>query len=226
MGQKVHPLSFRLGIVEPWRSRWYARKKDFGDLVVQDKRIRDYVKKSYDFAGIARIDVERTREEVRVSLFCARPGVIIGRKGAEVEKLRGHLEGIVSGKVDIRIEEIHHPELNAQLVAQTIAEQLNKRASFKRTVRRSAETTLEAGAKGVRIRLAGRLGGAEMSRKEMISLGSIPLHTLRAKIDYGFAEANTTYGNIGVKVWIHHGLGQDLGETIKEAGRAVNAKTN
>ena len=192
MGQKINPLSFRLGITENWRSRWYSRKKEFGDLVVADKKIRDHLKQNYAFAGLARIDIERTREEVRVTLHCARPGVIIGRKGAEVDKLRGKLEEIVGGKADIRIEEVTHPELNAQLVAQAIAEQLAKRSSFKRTVRRAAETTMDAGAEGVRIRLAGRLGGAEMSRKEMVSLGSIPLHTLRAKIEYGFTEATTS----------------------------------
>lgn len=224
MGQKVHPLSFRLGIVEEWRSRWYARKKDFGRLVVQDKHVRDFVKKGYAFAAIGRIDIERTRDEVCVTLHCARPGVIIGRKGVEIEKLRGHLEGIVGGKVDIRIEEIHHSELNGQLVAETIAEQLSKRASFKRTIRRAAETTMDSGAKGVRIRLAGRLGGTEMSRRELLSLGSIPLHTLRAKIDYGFAEAATTYGNIGVKVWIHRGLADEIVGTQKETGRAAHAK--
>jgi len=225
MGQKVHPLSFRLGITESWRSRWYARKKEFGALVVQDRKIRDYLKKNYAFAGIAQIDIERTRDAVRVTLHCARPGVIIGRKGVEVDRVRGRLEDVVGGKVDIRIQEIRHPELNAQLVAEAVAEQLSKRASFKRTVRRAAETTMDAGAKGVRIRLAGRLGGAEMSRKESVSLGSIPLHTLRARIDYGFTEAATTYGNIGVKVWVHHGSADEADETRKESGRAVNAET-
>ncbi len=223
MGQKINPLSFRLGITENWRSRWYSRKKEFGDLVVMDKKVRDHLKQNYAFAGLARIDIERTREEVRVTLHCARPGVIIGRKGAEVDKLRGKLEEIVGGKADIRIEEVTHPELNAQLVAQAISEQLTKRSSFKRTVRRAAETTMDAGAEGVRIRLAGRLGGAEMSRKEMISLGSIPLHTLRAKIDYGFAEAPTSYGHIGVKVWIHRGIVDETEEMKKETERAVNA---
>jgi len=221
MGQKVHPISFRLGITEQWRSRWYATKREFGSLVIADKKIRDYVNKNYRFAGVARIDIERTREEVRVMLHCARPGVIIGRKGVEVERIRERLEKIVGRKVDIKISEIHHPELNAQLVAQSIAEQLSKRASFRRTVRKAAETTMDAGAKGVRIRLAGRLGGAEMSRKELLRVGSLPLHTLRAKIDYGFVEAPTTYGNIGVKVWINHGL---FGEPEEEHGRAVDAQ--
>jgi small subunit ribosomal protein S3 len=226
MGQKVHPVSFRLGITEEWRSRWYARKSEFGKFVVADKKVRDYVKKHKTFAGIARIDIERTRDEVRVMLHCARPGVIIGRKGVDVERLRTALEEIVGGKVDIRIIEITRPELNGQLVAQAIAEQLKKRSSFKRTVRRAAETTMDSGAEGVRIRIAGRLGGAEMSRTELLSLGSVPLHTLRAKIDYGFVEALTTYGHIGVKVWVHRGFLED-GETIhtnKEAGHGANAK--
>ena len=223
MGQKVHPLSFRLGITEPWRSRWYARKKEFGALVVQDKKIREFIKQGYAFAGVARVDIERTRDVVRVTLFCARPGVIIGRKGVEVERVRAKLEELASGKVDIVIKEVPHPELNAQLVAQGIAEQLGKRASFRRAIRHSAETTMDAGAKGIRVRLAGRLGGAEMSRKELVSMGSLPLHTIRAPIQYGFAEAATTYGNIGVKVWINCDLPEETAPMRKETGRAVNA---
>ena len=212
MGQKVHPVSFRLGITEDWRSRWYARKREFGRLVVEDKKIRDFVKANYSFAGIARIDIERTREEVRVMLHCARPGVIIGRRGVEVDRLCARLEVIVGAKVDIRIEEIHRPELSGQLVAENLAEQLSKRASFKRAVRKAAETTMGAGARGVRIRLAGRLGGADMSRKELVRVGSVPLHTLRAKIDYGFAESRTAYGHIGVKVWVHRGFAEEVEE--------------
>ena len=224
MGQKVHPISFRLGITEPWRSRWYARKREFGGLVIADKKIRDHITKNYTFAGVARVDIERTREEVRITLHCARPGVIIGRKGVEVERIREHLQAIAGRRVDIKIAEIHRPEANAQLVAQNVAEQLAKRSSFRRTVRKAAETTMAAGVKGVRIRLAGRLGGAEMSRKEKISIGSLPLHTLRAKIDYGFTEARTTYGQIGVKVWIHHGLADEAEKTDKEPGRAADAQ--
>ena len=143
MGQKVHPISFRLGITEPWRSRWYARKREYGSLVVADKKIRDHITKNYTFAGVARIDIERTREEVRITLYCARPGVIIGRKGVEVERIREHLQTIVGRKVDMKINEIPRPEMNAQLVAQNVAEQLTKRASFRRTVRKSAETTMD-----------------------------------------------------------------------------------
>lgn len=224
MGHKVNPISFRIGVTEDWRSRWYAGKKEFGGLVVSDKKIRDFIKKNYSFALVARVDIERTREETRITLHCGRPGVIIGRKGAEVERLRSSLESVVGGKADIRVVEIHHPELSSQLVAESISEQLAKRASFKRTIRKAAETTMDAGAKGVRIRIAGRLGGAEMSRTEMISLGSLPLHTLRAKVDYGFAEAHTTMGHIGVKVWIHRDQEIEAEEaTRKEASRAVNA---
>jgi len=208
MGQKVHPISFRLGITESWRSKWYARKQDFGQFVIEDKNIRDYITSQYTFAGIARVDIERTREEVRVVLHCARPGVIIGRKGAEVDKVRAHLEGVVGGKVDIKIQEVTRPELCAQLVALGLAEQLSKRSSFRRAIRKAAEATMDAGALGIRVRLAGRLGGSEMSRREMLNMGALPLHTLDAQVDYGFAEAATSYGNIGVKVWINHGLKQ------------------
>ena len=203
MGQKVHPLSFRLGITEDWRSRWYANKREFATYLVEDQQIRRFVKKNYKFAGIPRIDIERTREEVRVKLFTARPGIIIGRKGAEVERLRDRLEAVVAGrKVAVDIQEISRPELNAQLVAENVAEQLEKRASFRRTIRRAAEMTMDAGSEGVRIQVAGRLGGSEMARREHVSLGRLPLHTIQAPIHYGFAEAATTYGHIGVKCWL------------------------
>jgi len=217
MGQKVNPISFRLGIVADWRSRWYARKREFGAWVVEDKKIRDHIKRHYAFAGIARIDIERTREEVRLILHCARPGVIIGRRGVEVERLREQLQDMLGTKVDLTVKEVSRPELNAQLVAEALAEQLSKRTSFRRAVRKAAQTTMDAGARGVRIRVAGRLGGAEMSRKELVSIGSIPLHTLRAMIDYGFAEAPTTYGNIGIKVWINRGLADEVEESRPRA---------
>jgi small subunit ribosomal protein S3 len=224
MGQKVHPISFRLGITEDWRSRWYAGKKEFGKLVVSDKRIRDFIKKNYGFALVARIDIERTREEARITLHCGRPGVIIGRKGSEIDRLRGRIEEIVNGKVDVRVVEVTRPELCGQLVAEGICEQLAKRASFRRTARKAAETTMDSGAKGVRIRLAGRLGGAEMSRTELLRLGSVPLHTLRAKLDYGFAEAHTTMGQTGVKVWIHRDEQTEAAATPrKERRRAPHA---
>ena len=224
MGQKVHPISFRLGILEPWRSRWYARKRDFGRFLVEDFQIRKIVKNNYRFAGIARIDIERTREEVTVALHTARPGIIIGRKGVEVDRLRVRLEELSNKKVNINIIEISKPELNGQMVAESIAEQLSKRASFRRTMKRGAEMTMDGGAEGVRIQISGRLGGAEMSRREHTSIGKIPLSTLRAKIEYGFTEARTTYGSIGVNVWIY--LGEvDPATAGKEMSNAADAKT-
>ena len=203
MGQKVNPIGLRLGIVEQWRSRWYAGSRDFGDLVVEDQRIRRFVKKNYGFGAVSKIEIERTLEDVRVILHSARPGIIIGRRGSEVDKLRDNLEKIAKRKVTVDIREVLVPELEAQLVAEDIAQQLSRRGSFRRTLKRGAETVMAAGALGVKIGIAGRLGGSEMSRREDIRVGAVPLSTLRAWIDYAFAEAKTSYGNIGVKVWIH-----------------------
>ena len=224
MGQKVHPTSFRIGITENWRSRWYAGKKKFGKLLVEDQKIRKYIKKNYRFTGIPKIEIERTRdEEARVILYAARPGLIIGRKGAEIEKLKEGIKKLVGKMVDIRIQEIAKPELEAQLVAENIAEQLQKRAAFRRTIKRAVDTTMGVGAKGVKVQISGRLGGAEIARREKSSVGSIPLHTLRADIDYGFAESLTKYGTIGVKVWIFKGL-KTLGEEDKNAVDAKKGK--
>ncbi|MBX3425866.1 MAG: 30S ribosomal protein S3 [Pirellulales bacterium] len=209
MGQKVNPIGFRTGVMLGWKSRWYASKKEFAELLVEDHKIRKYVHAKYKFAGIPKVEIERTRDEVKVVLFAARPGVIIGRKGEEVERLQDELQTLVGRRINIKIEEIGRPELQAQLVAEDIAEQLAKRASFRRTMKRSMEQTMEAGAKGVKIQLAGRLGGAEMARREKQSLGSIPLSTLRAKIDYGFTEAKTAQGHIGVQVWVNQGMFED-----------------
>ncbi len=203
MGQKVRPTGLRIGITENWRSRWYASKKAFGALLVEDFKIRRFIQNNYKFAGIPKVEIERTGEELRLVLHCARPGIIIGRKGQEVERLRNTLEELVGRPVNIDIKEVPKPELDAQLVAQSVAEQLEKRSSFRRTIKRAAEATMEAGAKGVKIQVSGRLGGSEMSRSEYTLLGSIPLHTLSANIDYGFTEAKTTYGHIGVKCWIY-----------------------
>ena len=203
MGQKIRPTGLRIGITESWRSRWYAGKKDFGRLLVEDHKIRRFIQNHYKFAGIPKVEIERTGEEVRLVLHCARPGIIIGRKGQEVERLRGVLEGLVGRMVSIDIKEVAKPELDAQLVAQSVAEQLEKRSSFRRTIKRSADMTMDAGAFGVKIQVSGRLGGSEMSRSEYTLHGSIPLHTLDANIDYGFVEAKTTYGHIGVKCWIY-----------------------
>ncbi len=224
MGQKVHPTSLRIGITENWRSRWYAGKKKFGKLLVEDQKIRKYIKKNYRFTGIPKIEIERTRdEEARVTLYAARPGLIIGRKGAEIEKLKDGVRRLVGKMVDIRIQEIDKPELEAQLVSENVAEQLQKRAAFRRTMKRAVDTTMGVGAKGVKIQISGRLGGAEIARTEKSAAGSIPLHTLRADVDYGFAESLTKYGTIGVKVWIYKGL-KTLGEGDNNAVDAKKGK--
>src|SRR5690606_32329871 len=209
MGQKVNPIGFRTGIMLDWKSRWYASKKEFAELLLEDRKIRKYVTTKYTLAGIPKVEIERTRDEVKVVLHAARPGVIIGRKGQQVEQLQDELQQLVGRRINIKIEEIARPELQAHLVAEDIAEQLSKRASFRRTMKRAMETTMEAGAKGIKIELAGRLGGAEMARREKQISGSIPLSTLRAKIDYGFVEAMTAQGHIGVKVWINQGMFED-----------------
>lgn len=217
MGQKVHPTSLRVGITENWRSRWYAGKKEFGKLLVEDQKIRKFIKNNYHFTGIPKIEIERTRaEEVKITLYVARPGLIIGRKGGEIEKLRDGIGKLVGKMVDIRIHEIDKPELEAQLVAENIAEQLQKRAAFRRTIKKAIESTMGMNAKGVKVQVSGRLGGAEIARTEGSTVGSIPLHTLRADVDYGFAESITKYGTIGVKVWIYKGL-KEFGEGDKDA---------
>jgi small subunit ribosomal protein S3 len=205
VGQKVRPTGFRVGIMEDWRSRWYANKHEFSDLLVEDFKIRKFIKKKYGYAGIPKIEIERTRDAVTVILHAARPGVIIGRKGSEVEKLQEELQALTGRRIEIKIQEVARPEIDAQLISEDIAEQLQKRSSFRRTIKRALEQTMDGGAKGVKVLLAGRLGGSEMSRSEGSNLGSIPLSTLRAKIDYGFAEAKTAQGHIGVKVWVNQG---------------------
>ena len=221
MGQKVSPIGLRLGITEDWRSRWYATKNQYKGILLEDHKIRKYIKKTYKFAGIPKIELERKGEELNVLLHCARPGLIIGRKGAEIDKLRGELEALTGGKkVAVNIVEVGKPEVESQLVAEGIAEQLEKRASFRRTMKKSIEMAMQGGAKGVKIILSGRLGGDEIARREVQGEGSVPLHTLTAVIDYGFTEAVTTYGTIGVKVWIFKGLLAD----IKEKSNGVDAK--
>jgi small subunit ribosomal protein S3 len=209
MGQKVNPIGFRTGVMMGWKSRWYASKKEFSELLVEDHKIRRYVHKKYRAAGIPKVEIERTRDEVKVVLYTARPGVIIGRKGQEVELLQDELQRLVGRRINIKIEEVSRPEIQAQLVAEDIADQLSKRASFRRTMKRALEQAMEAGAKGIKVQLAGRLGGAEMARREKQIAGSIPLSTLRAKIDYGFTEAMTAQGHIGVQVWINQGMYED-----------------
>jgi len=211
MGQKVHPIGFRTGIMMGWKSRWYASKQEFSNLLLEDLKIRTFIKKhptktQYKSAGIDRIEIERTRDEVKVIMHVARPGLIIGKKGQEVELLQNELQNLIHRRVNLKIEEVARPEIMAQLVAEEIAMQLAKRSSFRRTMKKAMELTMDAGAKGIKVQLAGRLGGAEMARREKALLGSIPLSTLRAKIDYGFAEATTAQGNIGVQVWVNQGL--------------------
>ena len=205
MGQKVHPIGFRIGITEPWRSRWYATKRNFGDWLVEDARIRRYVKKEYGFAGISRIDIERIGEKVRVILHTARPGLVIGKRGAKVDKMSEDLGGLIRRPVEVDVKEIDTPELNAQIVAEAICEQLEKRSPYRRTMRRYTEMVMNLGARGVKLMCKGRLGGAEIARCEMQTKGSVPLQTLRADIDYGYSTAIITKGTIGVKVWIYKG---------------------
>jgi len=209
MGQKVNPTGFRTGIMIGWKSRWYAPKQEFSTLLLEDHKLRAFVKEKYKFAGIPKIEIERTRDEVKVVLHTARPGIIIGRKGQDVERLQSELQDLIGRRINIKIEEIGRPEIQAQLVAEDIAEQLAKRASFRRCMKRALETTMEAGAKGIKVQLAGRLGGSEMARREKAIAGSIPLSTLRAKIDYGFTEAKTAQGHIGVQVWVNQGMYQE-----------------
>jgi small subunit ribosomal protein S3 len=218
MGQKVNPIGFRTGIMLGWKSRWYASKKEFGSLLVEDFQIRKFLKGKYRQAGIPKIEIERTRDEVKVVLFSARPGIIIGRKGQEVERLQEELQRLIGRRVNIKIEEVQRPEIQAQLVAEDISDQLSRRSSFRRTMKKSVETTMEAGAKGIKIQLAGRLGGSEMARREKQIAGAMPLSTLRAKIDYGFAEAMTAQGHIGVQVWVNQGVyeGDDDGADAQE----------
>jgi small subunit ribosomal protein S3 len=205
MGQKVRPTGFRTGIMVDWLSHWYANKQDFSELLVEDAKIRKFVKKRYGDAGISKIRIQRTRERVTVFIHAARVGMIIGKKGQEVDKLTKDLEDLCHRHIEVKTLEVNRPEIDPQLVAEDIAQQLAKRASFRRTMKRAIDTTMEAGAKGIRIQMAGRLGGAEMARTESSMAGSIPLSTLRARVEYGFAEAKTAQGHIGIKVWINNG---------------------
>ena len=204
MGQKTHPYGFRLGIVKPWRSRWYARG-DFADLLQEDNLIRKYLRTRLAHAAVADVHVERKPGKATVTVFTGRPGVVIGKRGAEVDKLRDELAQLTSKEVGINVEEIKRPELSAQLVANNVAHQLTQRVSFRRALKRAVQNTMRMGAQGIKIKAAGRLGGAEIARTEGYHEGRVPLHTLRADIDYATATANTTYGTIGVKVWIFKG---------------------
>jgi small subunit ribosomal protein S3 len=209
MGQKVNPYGFRLGITTDHISRWFSdstkKGQRYSDFVAEDVRIRKMLSETLDRAGVARIEIERTRDRVRVDIFTARPGIVIGRRGAEAERIRADLEKLTAKTVQLNILEVKNPEAEAQLVAQGIAEQLSARVAFRRAMRKGMQGAQRAGAKGIRIQVSGRLGGAEMSRSEFYREGRVPLHTLRSNIDYGFYEAKTTFGRIGVKVWIYKG---------------------
>ncbi|RHR10727.1 30S ribosomal protein S3 [Pseudoflavonifractor sp. AF19-9AC] len=205
MGQKVNPHGLRVGVIKDWDSRWYARNELVGDLLVEDKKIRDYLKKTLYGAGIPKIEIERDNAKVRIYLHCARPGVVIGKGGEDIKKIEAQLVKMVGKPVDLKIVEVRDIDTNAQLVAENIAQQLEKRIGFRRAMKNSMGRAMRAGAKGIKISCAGRLGGAEIARTEHYHDGTIPLQTLRADIDYGFAEAATTYGRIGIKVWIYKG---------------------
>jgi small subunit ribosomal protein S3 len=205
MGQKVRPTGFRVGIMTGWASQWFAGKADFSDLLLEDAKIRKYIKKKFKRSGISRIRIERTRERVTVHIHSAKVGVIIGKKGAEIDKLTKELEDLTHRHIEVKTYEVNNPMTDPQLVSEDIAEQLEKRSSFRKTMKRAIDQSMEAGARGVKIQLSGRLGGSEMARCESNMAGSIPLSTLRAKVEYGFTEASTPQGNIGIKVWVNNG---------------------
>lgn len=215
MGQKVHPKGMRIGVIKDWDSKWYA-DKDFDKLLFEDKKVRNHIKKKLYTAGISFVAIERAANRLRINIHTAKPGIVIGRGGAEVEALRKEIENMTGRQVNINIVEVKNPELDAQLVAENVAMQLEKRVSFRRAMKQAMSRTMRSGAEGIRIACAGRLGGAEMSRTEWYTEGKVPLQTLRADIDYGYAEARTTYGTIGVKTWIYKG--EVLPEVNKEGG--------
>ena len=205
MGQKVHPHGVRVGVIKDWDSKWYANKKDFGDMLVEDYKIRKFLKKSLFSAGISKIEIERNDNKVRVHIHTAKPGILIGKNGAEKDKIKESVEKLIKKNVIIDIVEVKNAEIDAQLVAESIAAQLEKRIAFRRAMKQAIGRTMRLGAKGIKITVSGRLGGAEIARSEHYHEGTIPLQTLRADIDYGFAEADTTYGKIGIKTWIYKG---------------------
>ncbi len=204
MGQKVNPIGLRLGIVKTWESRWFADKK-YGEYIQQDSKLRNFVKKKLFHAGVSRIEIERSAKRIRLRIYTARPGIVIGKKGSEIERLKQDIEKTVSQEVMIDIQEVRKPEIDAQLVAENVAMQIERRVAFRRAMKRGVTSAMRFGAQGVKIICSGRLGGAEMARREWYREGRVPLHTLRADIDYGFTEARTTYGAIGVKVYIFKG---------------------
>ena len=225
MGQKINPIGFRIGITEDWRSRWFAPKAAYAEFLIEDQRIRAYVDKKLNrqppYAAVARVEIERTRDEVKVLLHTARPGLVIGAKGAEVDKLKNELEDLVDRKINLNIIEIKEPDLDATLIAESISEQLKKRSGFRRVMKMRADAAMQAGARGIKVMCKGRLGGAEMARKETQTRGSVPLHTLQAHVDYGVATCRTTYGSIGIKVWLYRGrYGEEISMEPSGASRA------
>ena len=226
MGQKVNPHGLRVGIIKDWDSKWYAKKGDFADLLVEDNKIRKFVKNKLFTSGISRIIIERAaNNKVKVNIFTAKPGMVIGKGGAGVDSLRLELEKITKKSVLVNVTEIKNAELEGQLVAENVAFSLERRVSFRRAMKQAIQRSMKSGAQGVKIQASGRLGGAEMARDEKYSEGRVPLHTLRADIDYGFAEANTTYGKIGIKVWIYRGeILPETTEAVKEMRRATRAQ--
>ena len=220
MGQKVNPHGLRVGVIKDWDSRWYARNEKVGDLIVEDYKIRKYLKKTLYSAGIPTIEIERDSAKVRIYIHCSRPGVVIGKGGAEIEKLRLTMEQMLGKPVALSIVEVKSPDTNAQLVAENIAQQLEKRIGFRRAMKNAIGRAMRAGVRGIKVMVAGRLGGAEIARSETAHEGTVPLQTLRADIDYGFAEAATTYGRIGVKVWIYKG--EVISQTLRTTPRTMD----
>lgn len=221
MGQKVNPNGFRVGVIRDWNTRWYASKKEFSDFLIEDKKIRDHIKEVHYAAGIARIDIMRAAGKVTVSIYTGRPGMLIGKGGVGVDAIKADVSALIGKPVNVNIMEIKNPDANAQLVAENIAAQLEKRISFRRAMKQAIGRTMRLQAKGIKIAVSGRLGGAEIARSEHYHEGTIPLQTLRADIDYGFWEANTTYGKIGIKVWIYKGevLPEVKRSSAREGGR-------
>jgi len=226
MGHKVNPLLFRIGFIRQWHSRWFAKGKEFSAFIQQDQKIRKFIKGKFKQAAISKIIIERLADKIKIRIFSARPGIIIGRHGSDIERLRSDLNSLVKTELSIDIVEINNPAWDAQLVAENVALQQEKRIAFRRAVKRAMEQSIQSGVKGIKISCAGRLNGAEMSRRETYRIGKVPLQTLRADIDYGFAEALTTYGLIGVKVWIYKGdiLGKPVQEESKSAPQPAAPK--
>ena len=219
MGQKVHPHGFRVGVIKNWDSRWFANDNVFGDTLFEDYNLRKYLKKTLYSAGVPKIEIERNADKIRLHIHCAKPGIVIGRNGSEIEKLRAACQAKLGKPVNINIVEVKNPDVNSTLVAESVADQLEKRVSFRRAMKMAIGRAMKSGAKGIKIMVSGRLGGAEIARSEQYHEGTIPLQTLRADIDYGFAEAATTYGRLGVKVWIYKGeVLQDTRSNRKEGG--------